>query len=144
MWRQATEGEGRDAKLTSKTAAVIAYTSAPSIIAGRGCVQGGIVVTAGSVVVAHAWFAWVPIRSGTIVPWLVIVEGKASLALYFQGGKRGYSAVGKRSYREVMCGSMLWMGLTLFPAVLCMHSHTDVMSVPHLLAWPLQAHLKYR
>ena len=65
----------------SKTAAVIAYTSAPSIIAGRGCVQGGIVVTAGSVVVAHAWFAWVPIRSGTIVPWLVIVEGKASLAV---------------------------------------------------------------
>ena len=31
--------------------------------------------------------------------------------------------------------------LTLSPCVLCTQSHTDVMSLEHLGAWPLQAHL---
>ena len=46
-------------------------------------------MAAGSVVIACAWFAWVPIGSGTIIPWLVIVEGKAPLTLGGGGGGGG-------------------------------------------------------
>ena len=86
------KGDGK-VKVTSKTAAVIAYTSTPRAIAGWGRVQSDIVVAAGSVVIACAWFAWVPIGSGTIIPWLVIVEGKAPLTL---GGGGGGGEGGKK------------------------------------------------
>ena len=38
-------------------------------------------MAAASVVIARAWFAWVAIGGGTVVPWLIVVEGKAPFTL---------------------------------------------------------------